>query len=261
VNDLLAAALAAIASLDLLQLVGIMLTILGAAIVKGAIGFGFPLIATPITSAIWDARHAVLVISLAGFANNVGITMRGGGSRPTFRRLIPTVAGLVVGTFVGSLLLASVDPNLLALIVGTAAVAFGLVSLLKPDLAVPPHLERYLALPMGLLGGLLGGSTGIFAPALASYTHALKLSKREFVFFMTLLLLVGTGVQVVSYWQLGLFDLTVMLVALLSCVPNFLGVSIGTRLQDRIDPILFRRMVIVVILVSGSSLVVRALWH
>jgi uncharacterized membrane protein YfcA len=261
VNDLLTSSLAAVSSLDLLQLVGVLLTILGAAIVKGAIGFGFPLIATPITSTTWDARHAVLVIALAGFANNVGITMRGGGSRQTFRRFIPTIAGLIVGTVVGALLLASVDPNLLALIVGTAAVVFGLVSLLKPDLAVPPHLERYLALPMGLLGGLLGGSTGIFAPALASYTHALKLSKREFAFFTTLLLLVGTGVQVLSYWQLGLFDLTVMLVALLSCVPNFLGVSIGIRLQDRIDPVLFRRLVVVVILVSGTSLMVRALWH
>ena len=260
-NDLLASALAAISSLDLLQLVGVLLTILGAAIVKGAIGFGFPLIATPLVSSIWDARHAVLVIALAGFANNLGITLRGGGSRETFRRFIPTIAGLIVGTVAGALLLASVDPNLLALIVGTAAVAFGLVSLLKPDLAVPPHLERYLALPMGLLGGLLGGSTGIFAPALASYTHALKLSKREFVFFLTLLYLVGTGVQVVSYWRLGLFDMTVMLVALLSCVPNFLGVSIGIRLQDRINPVLFRRLVVLVILASGASLVVRSLWH
>lgn len=259
-NDLLAGALAAIWSLDPLQLAGVLLTILGAAIVKGAVGFGFPLIATPIISTVWDARHAVLVIALAGFVNNLGITLRGGGSRQTFRRFIPTLAGLVVGTVAGALLLASVDPNLLALVVGAAAVAFGLISLLKPDLAVPLHLERYLALPMGLFGGLLGGSTGIFAPALASYTHALKLSKREFVFFLNLLYLVGTGVQVLSYWRLGLFDLTVMVVALLGCVPNFFGVSIGIRLQDRINPIRFRRLVVMVILISGVSLVVRSLW-
>jgi hypothetical protein len=33
------------------------------------------------------------------------------------------------------------------------------------------------------------------------------------------------------------------------------------RLQDRIDPVLFRRLVVVVILISGSSLIVRALWR
>jgi uncharacterized protein len=114
---------------------------------------------------------------------------------------------------------------------------------------------------MGVLGGLLGGSTGIFAPALASYTHALKLSKREFVFFLTMLYLVGTSVQVFSYWRLGLYDLTILLVGLLTCLPNFLGIKIGLRLQDQIDPVLFRRLVVVVILVSGTSLVARALWR
>lgn len=260
-NDLLTQLPAALAALDLLQVLGILLAVLFAAIIKGAIGFGFPLVATPITSAIWDARHAVLLMSLASLMNNLGITARGGGSRATFRRFVPTLGGLIVGTIAGSLLLASVDPNVMALVVGTAAMVFGLVALVKPDLAVPPHLERYLALPMGLLGGLLGGSTGIFAPALASYTHALKLSKREFVFFLTLLYLVGTSVQVVSYIQLGLYDLTIVLVGLLTCLPNFVGISIGIRLQDRIDPVLFRRLVVVVILISGTSLVVRSLWR
>lgn len=259
-NELLARLTGALAALDLLQVVGILLAVLGAAIIKGAVGFGFPLVATPITSTIWDARNAVLVISLASLFNNFSITVRGGGSRTTFRRFLPTIAGLVVGTITGTLLLASVDPNLLALIVGVAAMVFGLVSLVKPDLAIPPHLERYLALPMGLLGGLLGGSTGIFAPALASYTHALKLSKREFVFFLTLLYLVGTSVQVLSYIQLGLYNLTIVLVGLLTCIPNVVGVNIGFRLQDRIDPGLFRRLVVVVILISGTSLVLRALW-
>ncbi|MCC7369008.1 MAG: sulfite exporter TauE/SafE family protein [Chloroflexi bacterium] len=258
-SDLFQTVATALAELSILQMVGVLLAVLGAAIIKGAIGFGFPLVATPLVSTIWDARHAVLVISIASLMNNVNITMRGGGSRRTFRRFIPTIAGLSVGTVAGSLLLARVDPNLLALIVGSAAVLFGIVALVKPDLAVPPRLERYLALPMGILGGLLGGSTGIFAPALASYTHALRLGKREFVFFLTLLYLVGTSVQVFSLYQLGLYDLTILVVAALTVLPNFLGVSLGIRLQERIDPLLFRRLVVLVILISGGSLVLRSL--
>lgn len=260
-HDLWTQAVDALAALDVFQLAGILLTILGAAIIKGSIGFGFPLVATPIVSTIWDARHAVLMISLASWMNNVNVTVRGGGSRGTFRRFVPTLAGLIAGTILGTLLLARVDPKVLALVVGTASVVFGLVALWKPDLAVPPRLERYLALPMGFLGGLLGGSTGIFAPALASYTHALKLSKREFVFFLTLLYLAGTSLQVFSYWQLGLYDLTIVLVGLFTIIPNLAGISIGLRLQDRIDPVIFRRLVVIVILLSGTSLVARSLWR
>ena len=61
--------------------------------------------------------------------------------------------------------------------------------------------------PVGLLGGLLGGSTSIFGPALVSYTHALQLEKRQFVFYLGVMYLMSAVVQTVAYAQLGLFDL------------------------------------------------------
>lgn len=259
-SDLVALVGAALADLDPFRLALILLTIFGAGIVKGAIGFGFPLLAIPLVSTLWEPRHAVLLVSLASLVNNVGVAARGGGSRQMFRRLLPVLAGMTVGTAGGALLLASVPSSVLAMVVGSAALVFTSIALLKPDLAVPPHLERYLALPMGLLGGLLGGSTGIAGPFVVSYTHALKLGKREFVYFLTWLYLVGAIVQVTSYTQLGLFDALTFAVALASCLPNFLGVWLGFRIQDRIDHDLFRKVVVLVIGVSGLSLVVRSLW-
>jgi uncharacterized membrane protein YfcA len=153
-----------------------------------------------------------------------------------------------------------VPSTLLAVVVGCAALAFASIALLKPDLAVPPRLERYLALPMGLLGGLLGGSTGIAGPFVVSYTHALKLSKREFVYFLTLLYLLGAIVQVSTYAQPGLFDTLTVAVGLASCLPNFLGVGLGFRIQDCIDHQVFRKLVVLVIGISGFSLVVRGVW-
>jgi uncharacterized membrane protein YfcA len=261
IASLSSAGAAILSQLDWLQLVLILLTIFCAATVKGAIGFGFPLLATPLISTIWDARQAVLLLSIASFLNNIQIVARGGGSRASFGRFLPVLVGVIIGTVGGALLLASVNPRLLGGIVGLAALAFGIVALVRPDLSIPPRLERYLAFPMGLAGGLLGGSTSIFAPALASYTHALHLSKREFVFFLTMLYVVGTGVQVSSYVQLGLYNATVVFLAFASLVPNLLGVSLGFRLQDRIDPKLFRRLVVLVIILTGGSLVLRNLFR
>jgi uncharacterized membrane protein YfcA len=258
-TEQLAGLSAAIGDLDLLRLLGILLTIFAAAIVKGAIGFGFPLVATPVLSTLWDARHAVLTISLASFTNNVGVAVRGGGSRQTFRRITPLLAGVTVGTVGGALLLARVPASVLSVIVGTAALVFASIALLKPELAMPPRLERILALPMGVLGGLLGGSTGISGPFVASYLHALQLSKREFIFFLTLLYLMVAVIQVVAYAQLALFDAPTLAVGLASFLPNLLGVWLGFRIQDRIDPKLFRRLVVIVIGLAGTSLVLRGL--
>lgn len=258
-DELVALIAAPLTALDPLRFGLILLTIFGAGIVKGAIGFGFPLVAIPLISSVWDARHAVLLVSLASLVNNVGVAARGGGSRRTFGRFWPVLVGMAIGTTGGAFLLASVPSSVLAMIVGCAAVVFACLALLKPDLAVPPHLERYLALPMGLCGGLLGGSTGIAGPFVVSYTHALKLSKREFVYFLTLLYLLAAIIQVVTYTQLGLFDALTIGMGLASCLPNFLGVGVGFRIQDRIDHTLFRRLVVLVIGISGISLVVRGL--
>jgi uncharacterized membrane protein YfcA len=245
---------------DAVRLALVLLVIGGAGAVKGAIGFGFPLIAVPLIANTLDARSAVVIVSVAALFGNVGIVLRGGGSRATFRRLGPMFGGLVVGTVVGALLLASLDAALLAKVVGGCSVLFAATAILKPGLAVPSRLERYLALPMGLLGGVLGGSTSIFAPAVASYVYALHLSKREFVFFISLLYMVGGMVQVASYARLGLYDARLLLIILVSCVPNAVGLWLGVRLQDRIDQMLFRHLVVAVILASGLSLVTRGFW-
>ena len=242
------------------RLLSASLVVCAASMVKGAIGFGFPLLSIPLISTVWDPKHAVVLVSLASLVNNVGMAASGRGSRATFRRFLPVLIGMTLGTSIGALLLASVPSSVLAVVVGTAALVFATIALLRPNLAVPSHLERYLALPMGFLGGVLGGSTGIAGPFVVSYTHALKLSKREFVFFLSVLYLLGAIVQFVSYTQLGLFDALTFGVGLASCVPNFLGVALGFRIQDRIDPLLFRKIVVVVIALSGASLMIRVIW-
>ena len=246
---------------EVIRLALVLLVILGSAIVKGAIGFGFPLIAVPLIANILDPRTAVIILSLASLFGNIWVSLQGGGSRATFRRIAPTLGGLIVGTIAGALLLANVDAALLGIFVGIGALVFALTSTLKPDLAVPARLERYLALPMGLLGGVLGGSTSIFAPAIASYLHALHLDQREFVFFVTMLYVVGGAVQVTSYATLGLYDARILVIVVASCIPNAIGLTIGSRLLVRLDPRLFRRLVVVVICLSGLSLVARGLWR
>ena len=250
--------------LGLARIIAIVLITIGAGVIKGAIGFGFQLLAAPLLSIVWDARHAVPLLALTALMNNVGsvfgLMASGVASRATTRRLAPAFAGLVVGTVGGALLLAALDPTVLGAIVGGVTVAFAVVSLVNPSMAVPPRLERYLAFPIGLIGGLLSGSTSVTGPAIVSYTHALQLDTRQFILYLSLMYLVSAVVQVGAYIQLGLFDRAVLLIALVTFIPNVLRLTIGLRLQDRIDPDLFRRVVVVVIALSGLSLLARAFW-
>ena len=164
----------------------------------------------------------------------------------------------VPATIGGSFLLTTLSPNLLMLIVGLVALCFAALSLANLHLHVPPRLEAGTSTALGVVAGTLNGSTSIPGPLFAIYLSSLRLDKRAFVYGLTLLFSVGNATQLVAYSQLGLYD-GVLLYALLLVPSALLGQQLGFAIQDRLQPAVFQRVVIIVVALSGANLVARAL--
>jgi uncharacterized membrane protein YfcA len=101
----------------------------------------------------------------------------------------------------------------------------------------------------------MGGITGIYAPLIAAYVHALRVDKRAFVYWLTAAFFLGGVVQVVSYWRLGLYSWTLVTYAVATFVPVVIGTWLGFWIQDRLPVTVFRRIVLLLVLVSGLRLV------
>lgn len=147
---------------------------------------------------------------------------------------------------------------------GFPLLAIPLLSIvLGPHVAIPlvvfPTLLSNLIL-VGLAAGVLGGSTGIFSPVLASYLHMLRLEKRPFVFWMTMMFFVGNIAQFVSYLRLGLYGGPVMGTAVLACAPMAVGTWAGLRLQDSLHPETFSRIVLALVFLAALNLLARGLF-
>jgi uncharacterized membrane protein YfcA len=227
--------------------------------VKAALGFGFPLIAVPLSTLFIGPRNAVLLIAIPVVVTNFAILLRGGGTREDLRRFGILLLGVVVGTVASAPFLGRLNPALLTMVVGVTAVVFAGLSFwdLVPDL--PRRAERYAGPAVGLFAGIVGGVTGIFAPPIAAYIHSLRVAKRVFVFWLTASFMLGGLTQAVSYYRLGLYTPTVVLYAALACIPALLGTRLGLWIQDRLPADLFRRLVLVLVLVTGISLVAQSL--
>jgi uncharacterized membrane protein YfcA len=189
---------------------------------------------------------------------NIAILLRGGGTGADLRRFGGMLLAVVLGTVVSSPFLGRLDPELLTLVVGGTAVIFVALSFwdLVPD--IPARVERYAGPAVGLFAGVVGGFTGIFAPPLAAYIHSLRVGKRVFVFWLTASFMLGGLTQAVSYYRLGLYDLRMVLYASAACLPALLGTRLGLWVQDRLPGEIFRRLVLLLVLVTGVSLVVQA---
>ena len=230
-----------------------------ASAVKGALGFGFPLIAVPLTANLIGARPAVVLIAIPVVFGNFLILMRGGGSAEELRRFGGMLAGVVAGTVIGAQLLGRLDPGVVSLIVGISAVLLAVLSwgnLMPP---ISPKAHRVAGPTVGVAAGVLGGATGIYAPLIAAYVHALQVDKRAFVYWLTAAFFLGGAAQVLSYWRLGLYNWNLVTYAVATFVPVVVGTWLGFWIQDRLPVTLFRRLVLLLVLASGVNLIVRHL--
>lgn len=230
----------------------------GAAAVKGTIGFGFPLIAIPLLSTILGPRVAVPVVAIPTLLSNVFLVSRGGFSRAT-APVATVLVGIVLGTPVGAMLITALDPRSLSVLIGAAALVYALAAAFRLTVLVPPAVGMPAAPVVGLLAGLMGGLTGITSPLLASYLHLLRIEKREFVFWITVMFFVGNVVQVGSYARLGLYTAPVLSTSLFACLPMAVGTVAGIAMQDRLHPDAFSRVVLAVVFLASLNLLARGL--
>ncbi len=230
-----------------------------AGVIKGCIGFGAPLFAVPALAPLVGTKVAIVLVTIPALVNNAAIIATRRVEGAIARQFVPTMAALIVATILGGIFLAGVHTETMSVLVGVVSLSFVAISASGVKLATSPRLHRVVSPLLGALAGVLNGATSIPGPLFAMYLSTLKLDKREFVYGLTLLLVTGNITQIATYGQLGLYG-NGLLYGSLALVPaQLLGQVIGARIQDRLDPRLFGRMVLLAVAISGANLLARGL--
>lgn len=184
--------------------------------------------------------------------------LRGGGARATVRRFAVLLAFGAVGTIAGTHLLIVLPPRVAAAILGGFLLCFVGLNVSGLRLSVPPGWERWLAPPIGLLAGVVGGITNVPGPPLVLYFIALGMPKAEFVRTVALTFIVYKVVQLGALAWYGAFTAALVPAALGVTVVALGSFALGLRVQDRLDQRTFNRAVLVFIGALGVWLIVRA---
>ncbi|PYM93723.1 MAG: hypothetical protein DME04_10460 [Candidatus Rokuibacteriota bacterium] len=230
-----------------------------AAFVKGAIGFGFPTLGTPLLALVVDVKVAVASLVIPNLAMD-GIQLRRQGPLgATPRRLAPLLVFTLVGTVIGTKLLVVLSGRAVTLVLGVFVVAFVVFDLVRFSPRVDQRWERMLAAPVGLLAGIMGGITSAPGTPLAVYFIALGMDKREFVRSVAFTFLIVKAVQLATLAWYGLLTGAIVLGSVGLTVAALAGFALGVRLQDKLDQRAFNRAVLVFLALLGVWLVVRAI--
>jgi len=133
------------------------------------------------------------------------------------------------------------------------------LTLAQPHFRLNPRYEPVAGPGVGILAGMLNGVSTVNGPPLIMYLVALGLRKENFVGSYGLIALAGSVPLVLSYIGVGLMGTTEFGASALALVPVLTGVFVGERLRKRIDADLFRKVLLIVLIVLGMNLIRRAL--
>ena len=214
---------------------------LAAAVVNGALGYGFSSITVPLallflTNRVLNPALVLVEVVLNGYVLWVNRDALGA----VRRRMLPIVAGLVPGVVIGTLVVTHVRPDWLKL--GTFTLLLPLILLQAAGFRRPIRSERAIGFPFGTGVGLLYSLTTISGPPLALMLNNQGLAKREFRAALGFVRLAEATFTALAYAYAGLFTRD-SLGLVPTIVPSLLiGVPFGAWLIRRIDAETFRRI-------------------
>ncbi|WP_209424276.1 sulfite exporter TauE/SafE family protein [Pararhodobacter sp. SW119] len=232
-----------------------------AGFVKGAVGFAMPLIMIAAFSSFMPPDTALAAMILSLLTTNVHQSLRFGRraaweSAVKYRRIIATTcAGIVISApFVVVL-----PQQLLFALLGVPVMGFALMQLRGWAPVIPLRHRASAEYGLGLLGGLYGGISGIWGPPVIVYLLAIRAEKAEMVRVLGVVFMVGAVVLTAAHLGSGVLDAVTLPLSAALVAPAALGMWLGFRMQDRLDPVRFRRWTLLVLILVALNLLRRAI--
>ncbi|MDJ0801413.1 MAG: sulfite exporter TauE/SafE family protein [Desulfobacterales bacterium] len=209
--------------------------------VQGLLGFGFPLLATPLMAMLLDVRTAMLLLLIPTMGINIASIAQGGRGWLSIGRFWPLVVCVAAGSVAGTRLLIVTDPapyKLLLAVVLCFYLAFQQRGLRMPWVRNRP---RTAMIAFGLAAGLLAGTVNAAVPALIVYALELGLAPLATVRVFNLCFLSGKLSQAMTFGAAGLFTAEVIWRTLPAGLLALTGLWVGTRIRGRVDTDTYRR--------------------
>jgi len=154
---------------------------------------------------------------------------------------------------IGITAIRSISEDVVLTILGLVLVSYSIYALLTPRL---PELKRPAwAFGFGFVGGLLSGAYNVAGPAAVIYGNCRGWEPREFKSNLQAFFLLNDLTVVIGHGLAGNLTPIVWSAYLIVLPAIVLGIFAGSKIDRRLNPIAFRRIVLLLLIVMGVRLI------
>lgn len=237
------------------------LVALFAGFVKGAVGFGMPLIMISGLATMLPADVALAALIVPTVFTNGHQALRQGfaAAWQAVRKFRVYLIVLLIVLCLSAQLVKVLSQELFFILIGVPIVLFCLLQLSgwKPDLKAKNRVRDECLI--GTVAGISGGLSGVWGPPTIAYLTAIDTPKTEQMRVQGVIYGLGAVALIVAHMKSGIFNAQTAPLSFALLVPALAGMFLGGLVHDRMPQATFKRMTLIVLTVAGLNLIRKGL--
>ncbi len=215
-------------------------------------GFGSALVSMSILPPLLGIQVASPLVALMAITLELILLIRFRGAinfKAVWRLSLAALAGIPLGL----VLARSISEDIVLTVLGVVLVGYSLYALITPRL---PELKHPAwAFGFGFIGGILSGAYNVAGPAAVIYGNCRRWQPDEFRSNLQAFFLVNDAFVLINHGLAGNLQPIVWSYYLVALPAILLGIFFGLKLDRRINPDVFRKLVQVLLIVMGLRLI------
>ncbi|MBM3343918.1 MAG: sulfite exporter TauE/SafE family protein [Betaproteobacteria bacterium] len=234
------------------------LVLMAAGFVQGALGVGFPMLATPLIAMVTDMRTAVILVLLPCVATTVTNIVTAGPIGATLKRFWFMPLCMLAGALLGAHVFVAYAAFPFALLLaGVVLIYVYLDRIGYAHWPVVARNEAAFGVVFGFIAGFTEGAANIAAPPLLMYVLSLNLERAMLVQVLNLCFTVGKPTQMFVLTTEGGVTWTQWAITLPFAALATATTLIGVYVRNRIDTATFRRWLLRFLLLVALVLIAQ----
>ena len=243
---------------EIITFVVILCSVFFGGIVKGSVGIGMSMFSVPLIAFILPPTKAMMLLCFPVIVTNfIQMDIKRGISNSRF---FPMFITLFLGILIGGKLIISLNFKTISIIIALTIIIFTSFNFLGLNLNwLKPKYEKIISIFIGFFSGILGGVSTFYAPPIITFLVSLNLAKENFIRTTATMYFLASIPLYSSLIFHGLGNFYDLLVSLIITAPALLGQYLGTKIRVRLSNEIFRKTILVILIIIGFSLLIKNL--
>ena len=243
---------------EIITFVVILCSVFFGGIVKGSVGIGMSMFSVPLIAFILPPTKAMMLLCFPVIVTNfIQMDIKRGIINSRF---FPMFITLFLGILIGGKLILSLNLKTISIIIALTIIIFTSFNFLGLNLNwLKPKYEKIISIFIGFFSGILGGVSTFYAPPIITFLVSLNLAKENFIRTTATMYFLASIPLYSSLIFHGLGNFYDLLVSLIITAPALLGQYLGTKIRVRLSNEIFRKTILVILIIIGFSLLIKNL--